>query len=519
MQPSLWEYQPFLKGLLLLMKKQIRSLIIGLVVVAALVVVLLLLLRTPDEEEPSSTSSISNSSSSSESNSTVSLLSLKLDDIQSLEIRNTEEYTIVRDTAAGGENEWVIEELAGLPKVKNSYGMFAIAMCSLSAKDIVGENVTDLAQYGLDPAASTVTVVMKDGTRHTIEVGNDAPGGSSYTYVKLPGSNTVYLCSSGDIRRTRQVKTDYISMDLFTLQDTSNMPTIMNCVLGGTSRKEPMVIERVVSEASSASNDGQTGFSDYQIMSPRKHDVNTQVFSDVMETAFNTSANEIVAYNITDEQLAQYGLDEPYNTLDLKYKENEQVYEIHYRASEPDSSGAFYLMLEGVPVVYRATINLDYATNWMNIQYQTMASRLFILPFINDVKALTVETPDGSYRFDLTVVGEGTDDEKLNVHYNGKALTDKNFKKFYQVVIGPTTESLVESEEGLNLTQPLLTYTYEYVDTSKKPDVVSFYKGPTRQVYVSINGECEFTTRDIYIDKVYSDVVKMINDEEVITDW
>ena len=148
-----------------------------------------------------------------------------------------------------------------------------------------------------------------------------------------------------------------------------------------------------------------------------------------------------------------------------------------------------------------------------------MASRLFILPFINDVKALTVETPDGSYRFDLTVVGEGTDDEKLNVHYNGKALTDKNFKKFYQVVIGPTTESLVESEEGLNLTQPLLTYTYEYVDTSKKPDVVSFYKGPTRQVYVSINGECEFTTRDIYIDKVYSDVVKMINDEEVITDW
>lgn len=498
------------------MKKQIRSLIIGLAVVAALVVVLILLLRAP-EEEPSSTS-ISSSSSSSSDNSK-SLLSLKLDDIQSLEVRNTEEYTIVRDTAAGGENEWVIEELAGLPKVKNSYGMLAIAMCSLSAKDIVGENITDLAQYGLDPAASTITVVMKDGARHTIEVGNDAPGGSSYTYVKLPGSNTVYLCSSGDIRRTRQVKTDYISMDLFTLQDATNMPVIMNCVFGGTSRKEPMVIERVVSETSSASNDGQTGFSDYLIMSPRKRDVSTQVFSDVMETVFNTGATEIIAYNVTDEQLAQYGLDEPYSTLDLKYKENEQVYELHYRAGEPDSSGAFYMMLEGVPVIYRANINLDYSTNWMNIQYQTMASRLFILPFINDVKALTVETPDGSYRFDLTVVGEGTDDEKLNVHYNGKALTDKYFKKFYQVVIGPTTESLVESEEGLNLTQPLLTYTYEYVDSSKKPDVVSFYKGPTRQVYVAINGECEFTTRDIYIDKVYSDVVKMINDEEVITDW
>lgn len=494
------------------MKKQLKSLIIGLAAVAVLVVVLLLLLRTPEESESSSSQSISASSSST----SVTLLSLKLDDIQSIEVKNTQEYTLIRDTAAG-ENEWKIEELAGLPKVKNSYGMLAIAMCSLTARDTLDENVTDLAQYGLSPAASTATAVMKDGTRHTIEVGNDAPGGSSYTYVKLPDSNTVYLCSTSDVRRTRQVLTDYISMDLFTLTDTENMPSIMNCIFGGTSRKEQMIIEKVSSTASSG--DGRTGFSDYQIMSPRHHDVSTQVFSDVMETVFNTVAEEICAYNVTDEQLAQYGLDEPYSTLDIKYQENEKTYEIHYRAGEPDSSGRFYLMLEGVPVVYRAYINMDYANTWMNIQYVDMASRLFLLPYINDIKALTVETPEGSYRFDLTLVDAGTDDEKLNIHYNGKALTEKNFKKFYQVVIGPTTESLVESEEGLNLTQPLLTYTYEYIDESKKPDVVSFYKGPTRQVYVAINGECEFTTRDVYIDKVYGDVVKIINDEEVITDW
>lgn len=357
------------------MKKQVKSLIIGLVVVLVLVGVLLLLLRAPEEEE-SSSSSFSSASSASKS---VELLSLKLEDIQSLEVRNTQEYTLVRDTAAG-ENEWKIEELDGLPKIKNSYGMLALAVCSLTARDTLAENVTDLAQYGLDPAASSVTVVMKDGTRHTIEVGNDAPGGSSYSYVKLPDSNTVYLCSTSDIRRTRQVLTDYISMDLFTLSDTENMPDVMNCVFGGTSRKEPMVIERSASATSSASNDGRTGFSEYQIKSPRNRDVGTQVFSDVMETVFNTVATEICAYNVTEEQLAQYGLDEPYSTLDLKYKENEQTYEIHYRAGEPDSSGSFYLMLEGVPVVYRAYINMDYANTWMNIQYENMASRLFILP-------------------------------------------------------------------------------------------------------------------------------------------
>ena len=497
------------------MKKQLKSLIIGIAVVAVLVVVLLLLLRAPEEEESSSIP-ISSSSSASKS---VELLSLTLEDIQSIEVKNTQEYTLVRDTAAG-ENEWMIEELAGLPKVKNSYGMLAIAMCSLTARDTLGENVTDLAQYGLDPAASTVTVVMKDGTRHTIEVGNDAPGGSTYTYVKLPNSNTVYLCSTSDIRRTRQVLTDYISLDLFTLESTESMPEILNCVFGGTSRKEPMIIEAPPANTSSSSSSGYSGYSSsFLIRSHRDRDVSTQVFSDVMETVFNTVATEVAAYNVTEEQLAQYGLDEPYSTLDLKYKENDITYELHYRAGEPDSSGSFYLMLEGVPVVYRAYINMDYSNTWMNIQYATMASRLFILPYINDVKALTVTTPEGDYRFELTLVDEGTDDEKLNVHYNGKALTEKNFKKFYQVVIGPTTESLVESEEGLNLTQPLLTYTYEYKDESKAPDVVSFYKWQTRQVYVAINGECEFTTRDVYVDKVYGDVIKMTNDEEVITDW
>ena len=163
------------------MKKQIRNLIIGLVIVAALVGVLLVVMNLPEQQEESS-------STASASTTTIKLLELTLDDIETIEVKNTEEYTLVREPNT--DNEWIIEDLEGLPKIKNSYAMLALSMCSLSAQKVIAEDVTDLGQYGLAEPVSVVTAVMKDGSRHTIEIGNEAPGGNNYTYVKLPGEST-----------------------------------------------------------------------------------------------------------------------------------------------------------------------------------------------------------------------------------------------------------------------------------------------------------------------------------------
>ena len=490
------------------MKKQIRNLIIGLVIVAALVGVLLVVMNLPEQQEESS-------STASASTTTIKLLELTLDDIETIEVKNTEEYTLVREPNT--DNEWIIEDLEGLPKIKNSYAMLALSMCSLSAQKVIAEDVTDLGQYGLAEPVSVVTAVMKDGSRHTIEIGNEAPGGNNYTYVKLPGESTVYVVSTSDVSRMLQVRTDYISTDVFTLSDEGT-PSVVNCTLGGTSRTSEIKIEVV--DAQTSSGDAYTGYSNYLITSPSKRDTNTTVFDEVSSSVFYTTVSEIVAYHVTDEQIAEYGLDEPYSTLQMTYMDGEETYHLDYRASEMQGDGSFYLMIDDVPVIYRATIGeTEYGNNWHNIQYATVASRLFILPYINDLAAVTVETPDGSYRFELTLVDAGTDDEKLNIHYEGKAITEDAFKKFYQVIIGPTSEQLVDPSEELDLTSPLLTFTYEYTDSSKQPDVVSFYKGPVRQVYVAVNGEVEFTTRDAFMDKVYCDIPKVINNEEVITDW
>lgn len=65
------------------------------------------------------------------------------------------------------------------------------------------DNVTNLADYGLDTPAMTATLTMADGTSHTLKIGGKAPAESG-TYSQADADPTVYLISNAlaqDIER------------------------------------------------------------------------------------------------------------------------------------------------------------------------------------------------------------------------------------------------------------------------------------------------------------------------------
>lgn len=510
------------------MKKQMKSLIIGLVFVLALVGVLVALMVMPEKEETVSSSTVSAAPST-----TVELLTLSMNDIVRIDVKNTEEYYFEEDPNA--EGEWLIEELEGLPKVKNAYAMMVLNMCNVKAQNTIEENSSNLAAYGLDKPVASVTVTLKDGTKHTVEIGNEAPGGSAYTYAKMGGDNTVYVVNTTDAKRFHQVKTDYISTDLVTVVSTEAEPTIIKMELSGEAHKDMIKIEpaeSMVDETTTTTSDSRIGFSSHIITEPRVRDISITAFSDVASSIFRTTAESIEAYNVTEADLAKYGLDTPYVHLMASYQETvtnastgaatTQNGYVNFKASEMAADGTFYLMKDDIPVVYKAYINnadaeSELTTDWVNAKYSDIVSRLFVLPVINGLDSVTVTVPDGEYVFDLTLVGEGTDDQKLNIHYNGKALDEKVFKKFYQVLIGATAEEILMDE--VEVGEHLATFTYKYNDKSHKDDVVSFYVGPTRYVYVEINGDVECTTRSAFIDKLYDSIPKVIENIEVNPNW
>ena len=61
--------------------------------------------------------------------------------------------------------------------------------------------------------------------------------------------------------------------------------------------------------------------------------------------------------------------------------------------------------------------------------------------------------------------------------------------------------------------------TYFYKDAKKEPDVMELKSGATRRVYVSINGNCEFQMKDLFVSRVIEACDKLINGGEIEESW
>jgi hypothetical protein len=103
------------------------------------------------------------------------LLHVKRDDVRSLDVTGPEGgYALARNEAG----EWTFTKplatLAGRWSVDGLLGTVE----GLRMESVAGENVTDakeLARYGLEKPARTVTLVTKDGASRTLEIGAPAP--------------------------------------------------------------------------------------------------------------------------------------------------------------------------------------------------------------------------------------------------------------------------------------------------------------------------------------------------------
>lgn len=75
-------------------------------------------------------------------------------------------------------------------------GMIEMGLASL-ASPAVDQRISDpgdLAPFGLDPAAYRLTLILRDGTARSADIGALDPTGSVF-YVRLPGANDVLMVS------------------------------------------------------------------------------------------------------------------------------------------------------------------------------------------------------------------------------------------------------------------------------------------------------------------------------------
>lgn len=138
------------------------------------------------------------------------LFSFSGDDVVEITIADRTGSFTLRQTSAQPTSKWeqVAPEKAPVEAAEASF--YADQVAGLTADRELDEAHPDLSQYGLTKPELTITVKLKDGSRHTLYVGAEAPVAMA-RYVTTDDKAKVYLLSSFTADQLRKKPADFRS--------------------------------------------------------------------------------------------------------------------------------------------------------------------------------------------------------------------------------------------------------------------------------------------------------------------
>lgn len=162
------------------------------------------------------------------------------------------------------------------------------------------DDVTDYSQYGLDDPTCTITINTSD-TTYTIKLG-DYSTMDSERYVDI-GDGKVYLAASDPYEN--------YNVQLSTLVQNDDIPvikTVSNITFSGT---ENYTITKDTDKTSICEDDKYyTG----------DNALDTDLVDTYVNTVKNLALSEYATYNASDEEIQEYGMDNPDLTITMTYQ-------------------------------------------------------------------------------------------------------------------------------------------------------------------------------------------------------
>lgn len=535
------------------LSKTTRTVIIAAGVLLVLGAVLLVLLLTNPAEEESTSSGDSGASTSSSAaedaiNDLIGTEEASQDDrlvinnkeqenVLKLEISNeTGSFSFDRNSrqvsstddegnvSTSTEYYWVSPELSGVTHNDSTIGAMVRSLAGLSAKDIVEENAADLDKYGLENPVASVKITFDDGTVNDMCFGIRNPAASNYVYFCKKGSRDVMQVSYYSTGSVFYDIKDFVSLVMTESYNANDPQELDYLIIERKDLSEPVEIEYMYDIAEQAEDEDSviTTFNSHRITSPITAELDTTSGQTICYGLYALSAASCEYIDPTEEDIAAAGLDDPYCRISFKYGNKARVLllgnEIRSADDSEESGGlstvtGYYAMFEGGNLIYAiSTSNAP----WYTFKVQDIMSRRPISPYIYTVDTLTVTTPDGEYVFRV----EGDADN--HAFYCGdQTLDDSKFKGFYQHLITSMGEELFFEEADY---EPYIkvhfTYRSEYESTyGRSEDIIEFYKSDDRKNIVRVNGDVLYKVRQVYTERLLSNLDALLNGGEIELNW
>ena len=405
-------------------------------------------------------------------------------DIQLIVLKQKEEQTLVierktgiRTDEEGNEKEYEYFELiepTGYIVDESALNSFSAAISWIYESKYIGV-VEDLEQFGLKEPQANLTVELKNGEKHSMDIGDPTLANDGF-YVSITGTN--------DVRSIYNSKANSIMITLKSIVSKEVFSMVSDDVVEFSIKREDEDKIVAVKKTEDELSDIRYKFERIKIIEPLIFDANTSNIISNIDLLLTSTVNEYIELETID--FAQYGLATPAYKVQLTDKDSKTVsLEIGNTTKEAD---ARYCRFEGMNAVF--TLRND-VLGLLDMPLKEMVSSFIYIVNIVDVDGIEV-IAEG---YDLDCVIEhiiGEDDKEEEVFYvnemDANAVNEKDksyFKAFYQALISISRDSFDLLAEPVLDPEITITYKFDGLEDMK----IEYVKKDDLLYYAFINGE------------------------------
>lgn len=395
------------------------------------------------------------------------------DSLPALLSAGTEVLDWIEVTGASGgyraryqDGELTVEGLEGLPLDSAACSRLLSAVSSLEAVQAVKGGEARLADFGLSDPLLRIEASRTDGIREVLAVGDQVPGAEG-RYVLRDGA--VYVAGQSGLEPFFFQAEDFLSRQVTPGGDGL---TVERASVSGRGLEQPVVLELADSQAMAGY---QVNF--YNLRSPLEYPADPSQAEAFLYSAFGLEAEAVAAVRPDDEALAGLGLADPWARLEVSYRDGGAAGRVALSLSEPDASGRACALADGLPVAYLVRTE---GLFWTAASWEELASKEVLAPSVYQLKALTVERPEGT--LELSLEWEG---ETCRVFLGEQELTWDNFRNFYYTLVSIRAEEVLfdglPDPSGL---ERLAAVTFDLGDAGRRTAV--YYRESDRRVCAEV---------------------------------
>ena len=513
------------------MRNLVRFVIIGAIVVAALTVIFIFLLHNPAQK----TSDI------------IVFVSGQATDVRSVTVSNEHgDFHFYFDFEEGG---YVTDDIPPYLVDLDAFAEFMTHSAQLTALRVIPSDTSDasltgdasrsegspLQESGVNSPLASVQIEFFNGSKFALAIGAmERVSGNYYALVSGTSNevsrsadiessgNDVYIIPRSLAQQFLLPKTQIITKHLTPqLMLSSPLSAIRDITFEGGGLSKPVVIRSTTgADTETALAARSFGTATHIVYGASHYQLDQACGIEIFGSLFGITG-DIAGYDLSDEEFAVLGFDNPYMTIryDMVNDMAGNLIPMLLRIV-PAEDGRFYATLNDICAVF-----IIDRLPFIDIQFEKLPLRYFLTPMLMDLSTVTVSTPNGSYRFDI----DNTNSRDPVITHNGTSnvLNVTLFRSFFRLITSASHDGtylgVLPRPAGNALLQ--ITYTYTSPEhptkfsSEKQPDTLALYPGEMRRANVFVNGAGEFAMRDLFVQRVTEGLKNLILGLPIEENW